>query len=55
MAEPPASLLELLWGFNEDKLQLIKEMAERDKSSIPKDFIAQCLYRGILRLFTHFI
>jgi hypothetical protein len=49
MAEPPASpLLELLWNFNEDKLQLIKEMAERDKSSIPKDFIAQCLFRGIV-------
>ena len=29
-------------------MQLIKEMAERDKSSIPKDFIAQCLYRGII-------
>ena len=49
MTEPAASpLLALLWNFNEDKLQLIKEMAERDKSSIPKDFIAQCLYRGII-------
>ena len=49
MTEPTASpLLALLWNFNEDKLQLIKEMAERDKSYIPKDFIAQCLYRGII-------
>ena len=49
MTELAASpLLELLWNFNEDKLQLIKEMAERDKSYIPKDFIAQCLFRGIV-------